>query len=91
MTAVMTTSAAETSTVSRMERPASETSLVPTGGATGRLLSILRAGAAVEMPWSGAKELLARLFAGGTLIARRMVGVRTTTDLSLEGRWTIRF
>ena len=91
MTAVMTTGAAEASTVSRMERPASETRLVPTGGATGRLLSILPAGAAAEMPWSGAKELVARRFAGGTLIARRMVGVRTTTDLSRERRRTIRF
>ena len=125
MTAVMTTSAAEASTVSCMERPASETRLGPTGETTGRctrprrprlsstfaaaaergskapgrLLSILPAGAAAGIPCSGgprlmaggAKDILARLFAGRTLIARRMVGVRTTTDLSREGRRTIRF
>jgi len=36
MTAVMTTGAAEVSTVSRMERPASETGLRPLGATTGR-------------------------------------------------------
>ena len=125
MTAVMTTGAAEGSTVPRRERSASETRLKPalamTGRCTrrrrrglanpvaaaaergskapGRLLSILPAGAAAGIPCSGgprlmaggAKDILARLFAGRTLIARRMVGVRTTTDLSREGRRTIRF
>ena len=99
MTAVMTTGAAEVSTVSRMERPASETRLVPTGGATGRPLSILPAGAAAEIPCSGephlmadgAKDILARRFAGRTLIAHCASVVRTTTDLSRERRRTIRF
>ena len=38
-----------------------------------------------------AKDILARLFSGGTLIARRMVGVRTTAHLTHEGRRMIRF
>ena len=67
--------------------------------APGRLLSILPAGAAARIPCSGeprlvaagAKDILARRFAGGTLTARRPVGVRPTTDLSREGRRAIRF
>ena len=67
--------------------------------APGWLVSILPARAAGEIPCSGgprlvaagAKDILARRFAGRTLMARRMVGVRTTTDLSRKGRSTIRF
>jgi len=99
MTAVMTTGAAEVSTVSRMERPASETqarahrrgdrtALVHPPGRRRRRDSMLRR---PHLMADGAKDILARRFAGRTLIAHCASVVRTTTDLSRERRRTIRF